>query len=310
MQYCFLNACAILIPEVYPLLGDYRLRIAIPGRGRLREGTEKLLSMAGIELPPPGDRMLVIGDERSGYQLQSVRAKDIIGLVRSGSADVGITGRDLVMEYGDETVSELMQLDFGKCSLCIAVPENSPATNASQLADGTRVATMFPNITERFFERIGKRVQLVTVSGTTEAAPMIGIADAISDIVDTGTTLRNNGLRSLCAVAESTAVIITGTKAIETRMEEIDEFLCLIRSVQDAKSKRYLMVNVPSGSESDVRRLLKGIEGPTSMRISGRDDFFALHAVVDSGEINRLIPGLKAMGCTGILVSRIERLVP
>lgn len=291
------------------LSADYRLRIAIPGRGRLRDGVEKLLSVAGIDLPSPGDRTLVSEDERTRYQLQSVRARDIIGLVKSGSADIGITGRDLVMEYGNGAVSELMELDFGKCSLCIAVPESSTVTDPSQLPDGVRVATMFPNITGKFFEQIGRRVQIVTVSGTTEAAPMIGIADAISDIVETGATLRSNGLRPLCVMAKSTAVVVTGESTLERRREEIDEFLCLVRSVQDARSKRYLMVNVPSGSEIEVRRLLRGMEGPTFMRISGRDDFFALHAVVEAGELNALIPSLKALGCTGILVSRIERLV-
>ena len=304
-----MHATVCLESGVPYLSAEYRLRIAIPGRGRLREGAEKLLSVVGIDLPPPGDRTLVSEDERSRYQLQSVRAKDIIGLVKSGSADIGITGRDLVMEYGDGAVSELMELDFGKCSLCIAVPENSSAADATELSDGIRVATMFPNITGKFFEKIGRKVQLVTVSGTTEAAPMIGIADAISDIVETGATLRSNGLRSLCVVAESTAVVIAGAGALEKRREEIDEFLCLLRSVQDARSKRYLMVNVPSHSEVAVRRLLKGMEGPTFMRISGRDDFFALHAVVEAGELNALIPSLKALGCTGILVSRIERLV-
>ncbi len=295
---------------MFSAAAEYRLRIAIPGRGRLRDGAEKLLSVVGIDLPPAGDRTLVSEDEHAFYQLQSVRARDIVGLVRSGSADIGITGRDLVMEYGDGEISELMELDFGKCSLCMAVPESSDATDANDLPEGVRVATMFPRITGKFFEGIGRSVQLVTVSGTTEAAPMIGIADAISDIVETGTTLRSNGLRRLCVIAESTAVVIAGERTLGRKREAIDEFLCMIRSVQDARSKRYLMVNVPAGSEAKVRRLLKGMEGPTFMRISGRDDFFALHAVVESGDVNTLIPALKASGCTGILVSRIERLVP
>ncbi|MBX8631019.1 MAG: ATP phosphoribosyltransferase [Thermoplasmata archaeon] len=291
------------------MCSEYRLRIAVPSRGRLREGAEEILSMAGIGLPSLYDRMLVTDDEGSGYQLQFVRARDIVSLVATGCADVGITGRDLVMEFGEDSVEEIMKLDFGKCSLCIAVPEDSPAKDASELEEGARIATMYPRVTSRFFENIGKKVEIVTVSGTTEAAPMIGIADAISDIVETGSTLRMNGLRPLCRVLESSAVVIAG-KDSRMKRDEIDEFLCLVRSVQYAKSKRYLMVNVPYRSENEVLRLLKGIEGPTSMRISGRNDFFALHAVVDISEINAIIPGLKALGCTGVLVSRIERLVP
>lgn len=182
------------------------LRLAIPNKGRLHDDARSLLADAGLEVRAASDRALVasLGGEFEGI---FVRAQDIPELVADGSADAGITGWDLVQEADRGLVSQL-DLGFGRCRLVVAAREESGIRTLDDLAEGTRIATVFPRVTARFFAERGKAVTLVPVSGAVEAAPHLGIADVILDLTSSGSTLRVNGLREVATVLESTAHLV------------------------------------------------------------------------------------------------------
>jgi ATP phosphoribosyltransferase len=286
------------------------IRIALPNKGRLAEGARQLLERAGLDLRFRGERALQasLGEGRTAL---FVRAADIPEFVANGAADLGITGRDLVLESGCD-VKTLLTLGFGQCRLALAVRGDSAAQNLADLPDGVRVATSFLNLTRDFFARQGKQVTLVPISGAAEITPLLGVADAIVDIVDTGSTLRTNGLREVDTVMQSSAVLVAGPAALQDadRARAVTELAGTLESVLRARGKRYLMANVPRRALADIRRILPGINGPTIVNVLDEEETVAAHAVVDRCDINRVISELKALGAEGILVTSIERLMP
>lgn len=285
------------------------LKLAIPNKGRLCEGTISLLGKIGFRVAGLLDRTLVAPLDGGRFLLLFARAKDIPEFVEVGAVDVAVTGLDLVLETGCRTVRR-MDLGFGFCRLVAAVPEGSGIGDLAQVKDGATIATSFPNLTRRFFETLGKKPNVITVSGATEITPTIGVADLITDLVETGSTLKKNHLLPVGPVIlESQAVLIANEKALAEKAEQIHELESALKSVIDASRKRYLMSNVPKASLPEVRKILPGISGPTVMPLAGTDEMVAIHAVTSEDEINRVIPRLKALGGTGILVLPIERMV-
>ncbi len=289
--------------------GKAMIRIALPNKGRLAESAKELLERAGLEFDMTHERSLVaaLGDD---FQALFVRANDIPEFVADGAADVGITGRDLVEESGRE-LDILLDLGFGRCRLAVAVGEDEPGDVAA-LPSGVRVATTFPRLTRRFFEQAGKRVEIVPISGAAEIAPHLGVAEAIVDLVSTGSTLKLNGLREVATVLESTALLIARPweyRETATR-EKLIELVAALESVLRAEGKRYLMANVPRRALAEVKRILPGINGPTIVDVMDSGEHVAAHAVVDRADVYRTIAQLKAIGATGILVTHIERLMP
>ncbi len=286
------------------------LRIALPNKGRLSDDTRELFRDAGLDLRSAGDRALVatMGDE---FEAIFVRAQDIPEFVADGAADAGITGADLVAESG-RTLVELLDLEFGQCRLAVAIRDESPARAVADIADAARVATVFPRITEQFFAAAGRRVTVVPVTGATEIAPHLGIADIIVDLVSTGSTLKVNGLREIATVMLASARLVASqaTLADASRKERLDELVTALGSVLHARGKRYLMANVPRASLEQVKEILPGINGPTVIDILNGGSMVAVHAVVPSAAIYRLTNQIKALGGEGILVTRIERITP
>jgi ATP phosphoribosyltransferase len=286
------------------------LRIALPNKGRLSEDARELFTDAGLEIRAAGPRALTasLGGE---FQALFVRAQDIPEFVADGAADAGVTGADLVRESG-RTIDDLCDLTFGRCRLAVAAREDSGITQLEGLAEGTRVATVFPRITAEFFAARGQRVEVVPVSGAAEIAPHIGIADVIVDLVSTGSTLRVNGLREVATVMESTARLVAapGTRTDAAKSRALDELVGALASVLAARGKRYIMANVPRERLEEVKRVAPGLNGPTVIDIMNGGRFVAVHAVVASATIYRTIADLKALGAEGILVTRIERLMP
>jgi ATP phosphoribosyltransferase len=286
------------------------LRLAIPNKGRLHDDARSLLADAGLEVRAASDRALVasLGGEFEGI---FVRAQDIPELVADGSADAGITGWDLVQEADRGLVSQL-NLGFGRCRLVVAAREESGIRTLDDLAEGTRIATVFPRVTARFFAERGKAVTLVPVSGAVEAAPHLGIADVILDLTSSGSTLRVNGLREVATVLESTAhLVVAGDDRAPTgdRRQALDELVAALRSVLAGRDQRYVMANVPRARLDDVRRILPGISGPTVIDVLNGGEKVAVHAVCPAAGIYRTLNALKAIGAEGILVTRIERLL-
>jgi ATP phosphoribosyltransferase len=285
------------------------LRIALPNKGRLADDARELFTDAGLEIRAAGPRALTasLGGE---FQALFVRAQDIPEFVADGAADAGVTGLDLVRESG-RVLDELADLTFGRCRLAVAARDDSGVGALDEIADGARVATVFPRITERFFRDRGQEVEIVPVSGAAEIAPHIGIADVIVDLVSTGSTLRVNGLREIATVLESSARLIASpsVRADAARARALDELVAALGSVIAARGKRYVMANVPRARLDDVKRVVPGLNGPTVIDIMNGGAFVAVHAVVGAATIYRTIADLKALGAEGILVTRIERLM-
>jgi ATP phosphoribosyltransferase len=288
------------------------LRLAIPNKGRLHDDARSLLADAGLEVRASSERALVasLGGE---FEAIFVRAQDIPEFVADGAADAGITGWDLVAESGRPLESRL-DLGFGRCRLVVAARDDSKIRGVADIAEGTRVATVFPEITRRFFAESGRAIELVPVSGAVEIAPHLGIADVILDLTSTGSTLRVNGLREIATVLESTAhLIVAGPTSPRAPTGERDrvlrELVDALASVLAARGQRYLMANVPRERLDEVRRILPGISGPTVIDVMNGGSKVAVHAVCPANGIYRTINALKAVGGEGILVTRIERLL-
>lgn len=291
------------------------LRIALPNKGRLSEDTRALFNDAGLEVRSSGDRALT-ASLGGVFEAIFVRAADIPEFVADGAADAGVTGWDLVTESQRELKSHL-DLGFGRCRLVIAAREESGVTQMTQMgADGkpTRIATVFPRIAKRFFADRGLAAEIVPVSGAAEIAPHLGIADVILDITSTGSTLRVNGLREVETVFESTAHLVTvpgGPRNGDAdRARELDELVVALGAVIRARGQRYLMANVPRAALPEVRKILPGLNGPTVIELADGNGFVAVHAVVAASAVYRTVSQIRAIGGEGILITRIERLVP
>lgn len=288
------------------------LRLAIPNKGRLHDDARSLLADAGLEVRASSERALVasLGGE---FEAIFVRAQDIPEFVADGAADAGITGWDLVSESGRSLESRL-DLGFGRCRLVVAAKDDGNTRGIADIPDGARIATVFPQLTQRFFAAAGKRVELVPVSGAVEIAPHLGIADVIVDLTSTGSTLRVNGLREIGTVLESTAhLVVAGPGSARAPVGERDrtlrELVDALASVLAARGQRYLMANVPRAKLDEVKRILPGISGPTVIDVMNGGSKVAVHAVCPASGIYRTINALKAIGAEGILVTRIERLL-
>ena len=284
------------------------VRIALPNKGRLNQSAIRLMNKIGFPVPDSGSRTLLAEFGKGRYQVLLARAQDIPEFVEMGAADLGITGLDIVMETGRK-VEMVMDLDFGRCRLVVAVPDDSEIKDLQGVKDGCTVATCFPNLTKTYFSKMGKNVRVAEVSGATEVAPQVGLADIITDLTETGSTLKFNHLKEIGVVLESRAVLIANGKSMLEKKERIEEVTGAVESVMNASKKRYLMANVPKASLPNLKTLLPGVAGPTVMNIIGRDDVVAIHAVTNEDEINGVITMLKSIGATGILVIPIERMV-
>jgi ATP phosphoribosyltransferase len=285
------------------------IRIALPNKGRLAEGARDLLERAGLAFEMR-ERAL---QARLGTDFTAlfVNARDIPEFVADGAADVGITGGDLVAESGRD-VTVLLDLGFGRCRLAVAVRDDSGIASVEQIPGGAKVATVFPSLTRRFFADIGRDITVVPVSGAAEIAPHLGVADIIVDLVSTGSTLKMNGLVEIAPVLESAAQLIGSAdlRGDEAGARNVRQLVVALESVLRAQNQRYLMANVPKRRLEDIKRILPGINGPTILDVMDGGEFVAAHAVVDQSEIYRTMAELKEVGAQGILVTRIERLMP
>jgi ATP phosphoribosyltransferase len=286
------------------------LRIAIPNKGRLADDTRQLFDDAGLEVRSRGERALS-ASLGGVFEAIFVRAQDIPELVFDGVADVGITGHDLVAESG-LALCGLSDLGFGRCRLAVAATEDSGITSLERIPRGARVATSFSRSATRYFAEARLDVTIVPVSGAAEIAPHLGIADVIVDLVSTGSTLRVNGMREVATILESSARVIVraGDSDMDMRGRAIGDLVAALESVIRARGQRYVMANVRRDQLSEVKRILPGLNGPTVIDIMNGGDHVAVHAVVPADQIFRAISELRSIGAEGVLVTRIERLVP
>ena len=285
------------------------LRIALPNKGRLADEARELFTDAGLDIRARGERALTasLGDL---FEAIFVRAQDIPEFVADGAADAGITGADLIAE-SDRELETLADLGFGRCRLAVAATDESGIDSIDDVPAGARVATSFPKLTQSFFVRANRLVEVVPVSGAAEIAPHLGIADVIVDLVSTGSTLRVNGLHEVATVMESSErMVVAAHRQRSDARQALDDLVAALESVLRARCQRYLMANVPRSRLSDVRRVLPGLNGPTVVDIMDGGEHVAVHAVVPASGVYRIVAELKSLQAEGILVTRIERLMP
>lgn len=285
------------------------IKLAVPNKGRLNERSLEILKQAGLEIEDGGERKLYATIKNGDISVMFLRAQDIVRFVHKGAVDVGITGYDLVLE-SELDVHKLLDMQFGRCRLSVAVPEGQGMDTIADIPDGSIVATSFPNMARQFFKKNGKKVEVTTISGAAEVTPHLGVANLIVDLVSSGSTLKTNHLKEIAVIAESQAVMITSQEAMRTKKEEMEELAAAVKSVIDAEGKRYLMADVTVTSLDEIRRFLPGVAGPTVMNIVGRSDVVAIHVVVDKSKIYESVNKLKRLGATGILIVPIDRMVP
>lgn len=283
----------------------------MPNKGRLADETRELFEDAGLDVRMGAHRALTasLGGE---FEAIFVRAQDIPEFVADGAADTGVTGLDLVSESGRE-LETLVDLGFGRCRLVVAARDESGLVSIDDVRGAKRLATSFPRVAKRWLESIGSNAVVVPVSGAAEIAPHLGIADAIVDLTSSGSTLRVNGLHEIATILESTARLIArpgARDAGDPRARSLAELVVALESVLRARGQRYLMANVPRASLDRVRQVLPGINGPTVTEVMNGGTLVAVHAVVPSLGLYRTVADLKSLGATGILVTRIERLLP
>jgi len=282
-----------------------RLTLAVPSKGRMAEPALRLCADAGLSFEAT-DRALLVPCSNAPVDLLLVRAHDVPEYVQDGVVDLGITGANLVAEAEVEVVT-LAELGFARCTLQAAVPEDAPQTALSDL-DGLRIATAYPASTKARLAELGVKAELVPVSGSVEAAPRLGLSDAIVDLVSTGSTASANGLRLLGSLLESQAVLIASEAALDARRELVERVVLMVSGVVAARRRRYLMLNAPSSALEAIREVLPGMGAPSVIDLAEPGQI-AVHAAVDADDIWNLLAPLKAAGASSILVLRVERLV-
>ena len=282
------------------------MRIAVPNKGRLHQPTMDLLERAGLHVENTADRQLYADTVDPDVSVLFARAADIPEYVADGAADVGVTGLDQARESGQDLV-DLLDLEFGRCRLVLAAPEDGDIRTADDVA-GRTVATEFPRITRDYLDEAGIDAEVVEVTGATELTPHVDMADAIVDITSTGTTLQVNRLAVVDEVLVSSVRLFARPDAAAD--PKVEQVATAFESVIAAEDKRYLMMNAPRERLDEVKDVLPGMGGPTVMDVAdGDDERVAVHAVVDERRVFEVITDLKGAGASDVLVTEIERLV-
>lgn len=278
--------------------------LAVPNKGRMKDPTVALLRDAGLRFETT-DRALSVPVRNVDMELLFVRTDDIAELVSDGVATAGITGVDLLAEHGNG-LHTVVDLGYGHCRLAAAVPNQSAVAKLEDF-DGLRVATAHPNATGRFFADRNIDVSVIALRGSVEVATKIGVADAIVDLVSTGSTLRVNGLREVGTVIDSQAVLIC--RAAEANSDPIQQVATAMRAVVAGRNKRYLLLNAERTATATIVSLIPGLNSPTVVPLAD-SEMVAIHSVVDAAEMWSLLPMLEQAGASGILVLPIEQLIP
>jgi ATP phosphoribosyltransferase len=281
-----------------------RLVLAIPSKGRMAQPALELCSAAGLRFETT-ERSLHVPCANAPVDLLLVRPHDIPEYVQDGAVHAGITGANLVVETGARVVP-LAELGFARCTLEAAVPSDAPQRELKDL-DGLRVATAYPASTRTVLGELGVEAELITVSGSVEAAPRLGLSDAIVDLVSTGSTAEANGLRRIGRLLESEAVLIA-PDSDAPRAEALDRLELMLRGVVAARRRRYVMMNATEAALPEIAALLPSMGAPSVVPLSAAGEI-AVHAAVDVDEIWDLLPRLKDVGATSILVVPLERVV-
>ena len=293
-------------------LDSSRLHLAIQKSGRLSQNTRELLRGAGFRIQE-GKNALAARVENFALDLLLVRDDDIPTFVGDGVCEFGVVGRnvleEMALDEGAAPVDLVAPLGFGQCALRIAAPDATPYDGPGSLA-GARIATSYPNLTQRFLSQAGVKAEIVKMSGAVELAPRLQIAQFICDLVSTGATLEANGLRPVDTVLESEAVLIRTRKPLSPERAELAErMLSRIEGVLATQESKYIMLNAPEEALETIAAMLPGAEAPTILPLAGRPGHFAVHAVCKESVFWETLQALKNAGASAILVVPIEKMM-
>jgi ATP phosphoribosyltransferase len=282
-----------------------KLKIAIQTKGRLNEDSMKLILESGIDLVI-GRRTLVAEAKNFPMEALFLRDDDIPQTVADGVADVGIVGENEMLEK-QENVMIAKRLGFSKCRLSLAIPKTMdyPGT---EFFNGKKIATSYPAILKKFLNENNIEAETHVISGSVEIAPGIGLADAIFDIVSSGSTLISNRLKEVEVVIHSEAVLISKPNLPQAKQDILDELLFRMESVQRAQGKKYILLNTPNEKIQEVAGLLPGMKSPTVVPLA-QEGWSSMHSVIAEDDFWEIIGKLKKAGAEGILVVPIEKMI-
>jgi ATP phosphoribosyltransferase len=281
------------------------LRIAIQKKGLLSEKSLKLLKDCGIKISNSNNKLK---SEALNFPIEILylRDDDIPQYVEQQVADIGIVGENEMLEKNKEVaVSE--KLGFAECRLSLAIPKEEKYPGVTFFKN-KRIATSYPKILSKYFEEMKIEVEIEEISGSVEIAPSIGLADAICDIVSTGSTLLTNGLKEVETVLKSQAVLISNKRLAKEKRDILDKLIFRIRAVKNANENKYILLNAPDSALEQIIELLPGMKSPTILPLAA-ENWSSLHSVVKEDQFWDVIDRLKELGAEGILVVPIEKMV-
>lgn len=282
-----------------------KLKIALQKSGRLSEESGALLKKCGISF---GNGLGKLKSEARNFPLEIffLRDDDIPEYVADGVADIGIVGENIIYE-NERAVETIEKLGFGRCRLSLAVPRDSSYRSITDF-DGKRIATSYPNVLRKFFSEKNIEAEIHTISGSVEIAPSIGLADAVCDLVSSGSTLFTNGLREVETILESEAVLIAGKNLDAAARKILDKLLFRLRSVRAARQNKYILLNAPNEKLNEIVRLLPGMRSPSVLPLA-ETDWSSVHSVINENDLWESVESLKAAGAEGILVLSIDQMI-
>ena len=281
------------------------LRIAVQAKGRLFEETMALLEESDIKLSTT-KRTLLVQSSNFPVEVLFLRDDDIPQSVATGGADLGIVGENEFVER-QEDAEIIKRLGFSKCRLSLAMPKDIEYPGLSWF-NGKKIATSYPGILDAFMKSNGVKAEVHVITGSVEVAPGIGLADAIFDIVSSGSTLVSNRLKEVEVVMRSEALLIGNKNMSKEKKEILDELLFRMDAVKTAEDKKYVLMNAPKDKLEDIIAVLPGMKSPTVMPLA-QDGWCSVHTVLDEKRFWEIIGKLKALGAEGILVLPIEKMI-
>jgi len=284
---------------------DNVLRIAVQKKGRLSDDSLKLIKECGIKFNN-GTSKLKERANNFPVEFLFLRDDDIPGYVEDGIADVGIVGENVLVESGKK-VDVVRRLGFSKCRLSLAIPKGKEYTG-TQYFEGASIATSYPEILKSFLKKSNINSEVHVISGSVEIAPSIGLADAVCDIVSSGSTLLSNGLKEVETIFKSEAVMIAQKSLSIAKKETLGQLLFRLESVQEARNNKYILLNAPNNAIKTIIDLLPGMRSPTVLPLA-EEGWSSIHSVIQEDEFWEKIEQLRAAGAEGILVVPIEKMI-
>ena len=281
------------------------LRIAVQAKGRLFEETMALLEESDIKLSTT-KRTLLVQSSNFPVEVLFLRDDDIPQSVATGVADLGIVGENEFVEKGEDA-EVIKRLGFSKCRLSLAMPKDVDYPGVEWF-NGKKIATSYPVILENYMKTKGVNAEVHVITGSVEVAPGIGLADAIFDIVSSGSTLVSNRLKEVEVVMKSEALLIGNKNMCDEKKESLNELLYRMNAVKTAEDKKYVLMNAPKDKLEEIVAVLPGMKSPTVMPLA-QEGWCSVHTVLDEKRFWEIIGKLKALGAEGILVLPIEKMI-